>query len=188
MPDRDAPDTTEPEPEPEPEVEPGQTDATALLIAELAAARQTIAIAESLTGGLLAAELIRIPGASRVVNGGVITYNTELKHTLLNVDTSILNVHGPVHPDVAKQMASGARTLLGIGGDRATIGVSTTGVAGPVAHDGHEPGTAFIGLSMGNSSWAVAVQVPGDRDTVRARIVHLAVDAVRELLAREALE
>ncbi|MFO7690892.1 MAG: nicotinamide-nucleotide amidohydrolase family protein [Cryobacterium sp.] len=163
-------------------------DATALLIAELTTGRHTIAIAESLTGGLLAAELIRVPGASRVVNGAVVSYNTELKHTLLGVDTSILNVHGPVHPDVAKQMAGGARTLLGVGGDRASIGVSTTGVAGPFAQDGHEPGTAFIGLSMGNASWAVPVQVLGDRDAVRRQIVLLAVDAVRALLARESAE
>ncbi|TFB56041.1 CinA family protein [Cryobacterium tagatosivorans] len=163
-------------------------DPTALLIAELTARHLTIAVAESLTGGLLVAELVRIPGASVVVNGGVVAYQTELKHRLLAVDSSILNVHGPVHPDVAKQMAIGVRTHLAVGGERADIGVSTTGVAGPDASDGHEPGTVFIGLSQGTGAWAIPLQLPGDRDAVRAEAVARAVQAVREILGRDPSE
>lgn len=162
----------------------GGRDATEALINELATANLTIAVAESLTGGLLAAELIRIPGASQVVNGALVSYNTELKRTLLGVDSSILNVHGPVHPDVAKQMAIGVRSHLAVGGRRAAIGVSTTGVAGPFPQDGLEPGTVFIGLAKGTASWAIPLHLTGDRDSVRAETVRRAVDAVRDLIAR----
>jgi len=160
-------------------------DATAELIAELTTRRLTIGVAESLTGGLLTAELIRIPGASAVVNGGIVAYNTELKRTLLDVDGGVLNVHGAVHPDVAKQMAVGARNRLAVGGVRAQVGVSTTGVAGPGTQDGQLPGTVFIGLSLGTGSWAVPLQLNGDRSSIRTQTVQLAVEAVRELIARE---
>ena len=160
-------------------------DATTALIHELTARNLTIAVAESLTGGLLAAELIRIPGASTVVNGALVSYNTELKRTLLGVDSSILNVHGPVHPDVAKQMAIGVRTHLAVGGRRAEVGVSTTGVAGPFSQDGLEPGTVFIGLAKGTASWAIPLHLTGDRDAVRTETVRRAVDAVRDLIARD---
>lgn len=163
-------------------------DPTALLIAELTERRLTIAVAESLTGGLLVAELVRIPGASVVVNGGVVAYQTELKHTLLGVDSSILNVHGPVHPDVARQMAIGVRTHLAVGGERADIGVSTTGVAGPDATDGHEPGTVFIGVSRGARAWAVPLRLSGDRTAIRTGTVARAVEAVREIIAMDSVE
>lgn len=74
----------------------------------------TIAVAESLTGGLLVAELIATPGASGSVLGGVVAYSTELKHTLLGVDARLLAEHGPVHPEVAVAMAQGARTRLAV--------------------------------------------------------------------------
>jgi len=166
----------------------GQADATARLIAELTAQHLRIAVAESLTGGLLVAELVRIPGASVVVNGGVVTYHTELKHTLLGVDTSTLNVHGPVHPDVAMQMAIGVRTHLAVGGERAEIGVATTGVAGPDPQGGYEPGTVFIGLSRGTESWAIPLQLGGDRAAIRSETVARAVEAVHELIAPPAPE
>ncbi|KFF59555.1 hypothetical protein JF66_10555 [Cryobacterium sp. MLB-32] len=165
-----------------------QGDPTADLIAELTAAHYTIAVAESLTGGLLVAELVRVPGASVVVNGGVVAYNTELKKTLLGVDSSVLNVHGPVHPDVAKLMAIGVRNLLAVNGDRASIGVSTTGVAGPGPQGGHEAGTVYIGLAKGTGAWAIPLQLTGDRAAIRAETVTKAIEAVRELLAREAPE
>jgi nicotinamide-nucleotide amidase len=163
-------------------------DPAADLVAELAARHLTIGVAESLTGGLLAAELIRIPGASVVVNGGVVAYNTELKRTLLHVDGSILNVHGAVHPDVAIQMAVGVRTAVAVGGVRADVGVSTTGAAGPDAQDGQEPGTVFIGVSTSSRAWAIPLHLHGDRASIRAQTVERAVEAVRDLLAEEAAE
>ena len=160
----------------------GQADATAELIAELTARRLTIAVAESLTGGLLVAELVRIPGASAVVRGGVVAYDTSLKRSLLHVDSSVLNVHGAVHADVAKQMAVGVRTLLAVNEARADIGVSTTGVAGPGPSDGHPAGTVFIGLSKGTGSWAVPLQLDGNRAEIRAETVRQAIDAVCALI------
>jgi nicotinamide-nucleotide amidase len=165
-----------------------ERDITATLIAELTARHLTIAVAESLTGGLLTAELIRIPGASAVVNGGIIAYNTDLKRTLLGVDSGILNVHGAVHPDVAKQMAVGARTRLAVGGVRADVAVSTTGVAGPTQQDGQQPGTVYIGLSKGSGSWAIPLTLDGDRSEIRSQTVARAVEAVCELLARDDAE
>jgi len=181
-------------PVPDPSTEPDSVprtigeDLTAALIAELTAAHLSIAVAESLTGGLLVAELVRVPGASAVVVGGIVAYNTALKHTLLGVDSSVLNVHGPVHPDVAKLMAVGVRTALAVNGERAAIGVSTTGVAGPGPEGGHEAGTVFIGLSKGTGSWAIPLQLSGDRAAVRAETVTRAIESVRELIARGATE
>jgi nicotinamide-nucleotide amidase len=163
-------------------------DVTAELIAELTARHLTIGVAESLTGGLLTAELIRIPGASIVVNGGVVAYNSEVKRTLLDVDGSVLNVHGAVHPDVAIQMAVGVRTAVAVGGVRADIGVATTGAAGPDAQDGQEPGTVFIGVSMGGGARAIAFNLQGDRASIRAQTVDRAVEAVRDLLAEDTPE
>ena len=160
----------------------GQVDAAAELIAELTARRLTIAVAESLTGGLLVAELVRIPGASAVLRGGVVAYDTSLKRSLLHVDSSVLNVHGPVHADVAKQMAVGVRALLAVNEVRADIGVSTTGVAGPGSADGHPAGTVFIGLSKGTASWAVSLHLGGNRAEIRAEAVRQAIDAVRALI------
>lgn len=186
-------------PDPGQAIEPGETgradaaeadaslasDPTAELIAELVAQRLTIAVAESLTGGLLVAELVRIPGASQTVSGGVVAYDMELKHTLLGVDSSILNVHGPVHPDVAKQMAIGVRGHLEVAGKRADIGVSTTGVAGPESQGGLEPGTVFIGLSSINGARAIPLHLSGDRDAIRSETVARAIEAVRELISPE---
>jgi nicotinamide-nucleotide amidase len=163
-------------------------DATAELIARLTARHLSIGVAESLTGGLLVADLIRIPGASMVVSGGIVAYNTELKRTLLGVDGGILAVHGAVHPDVAIQMAVGVRTAVSIGGVRADIGVATTGVAGPDAQDGQPPGTVFIGVSSENGALAIPLQLTGDRAQIRADTVTAAIEAVRQLIAPEDLE
>ncbi|WP_104132423.1 CinA family protein [Cryobacterium sp. M91] len=161
-----------------------QADATADLIAQLTIRHLTIAVAESLTGGLLVAELVRIPGASVVVRGGVVAYDSDLKRSLLQVDSSVLNVHGPVHADVAKQMAVGVRTLLAVNDVRADVGVSTTGVAGPGPDGGHTAGTVYIGLSKGTGSWAVPLQLDGDRAEIRTETVRQAILAVRALIAR----
>lgn len=148
------------------------------LIQRLIARRYTVAVAESLTGGLLVAELIRTPGASAVVLGGVVAYNTELKHTLLGVDPEVLAAHGPVHPDVAAQMAVGVRDRLAVGGHPAHIGLSTTGVAGPDTQDGLEAGTVYLGFAIGSDVRTKHLQLTGSRDEIRAAVVY---ESLKEL-------
>ncbi len=150
----------------------GSADLSASLIATLTERKLTIAVAESLTGGLLVAELIRTPGASSVVLGGVVAYNTELKHTVLGVDDVLLAKQGPVHPDVAIQMARGVRNVLAVGGVLADVGVATTGVAGPDPQGGHAPGTAFIGISTRDAEFSVRVTLIGDRQQIRDGVVY----------------
>lgn len=159
-----------------------QPDAAAALVATLTARRLTIAVAESLTGGLLAAELVRIPGASAVVTGGVVAYQTPIKHTLLGVDTALLAEHGAVHPEVARQMATGVRAALSIDGRPADIGISTTGVAGPDEQDGQSAGTVYLGLSFGDKVRAIPVSLTGDRSEIRAQTVAHAIEAVCQLM------
>jgi nicotinamide-nucleotide amidase len=147
------------------------TDVAAEVIATLVDRGLTIAVAESLTGGLLVAEVIRVPGASATVNGGVVAYNTELKHTIVGVDAALLAEHGPVHPEVARQMASRVRLALAIGGVPADVGLSTTGVAGPGSQGGTAPGTVYIGVAIGDSSTALRLELGGDRQSVRRQTV-----------------
>lgn len=97
-----------------------------------------VAVAESLTGGLLAAALVEPAGSSASFRGGVVAYATDLKHQLLGVDLALLQEHGAVHPDVAQAMARGVRDNLA-----ADIGIATTGIAGP-ATDGAPVGRVYI--------------------------------------------
>ena len=131
----------------------------------------TIAVAESLTGGLLVAELIGVPGASATVFGGVIAYNTALKHSVIGVDADLLAQHGPVHPEVARQMADRVRTTLAVGGEPADIGLSTTGVAGPGPQDGHSAGTVYLGFAIGDDVSSLRLELGGDRAAIRDETV-----------------
>src|SRR6266480_3056648 len=92
---------------------------------------ETLAVAESLTGGLLAATLVDVPGASKAFRGGLVVYATDLKHRLAGVPESLLAERGPVDPDVALALAAGARHACG-----ADWGLATTGVAGPEPQGG----------------------------------------------------
>jgi nicotinamide-nucleotide amidase len=152
------------------------------VIAALVTSGRRLAVAESLTGGLLTAALVGVPGASRALSGGIVSYDTALKRTLLGVESSILAVHGAVHPDVARQMARGVRRACAIDDRPADVGVSTTGAAGPDPQDGQRPGTAFVGLSIDGDSRAVALHLDGDRQAVRAGVVHEALLALVDTL------
>lgn len=152
------------------------------IVHELTARGWTIAVAESLTGGLLVAELIRTPGASAVVNGGVVAYSTELKHTVLGVNSGLLAAHGPVHADVAAQMAVGVRDRLAVAGVPATVGLSTTGVAGPDPQDGVDVGTVFLGFAIGQDVRTSLVQLAGSREEIRRAAVSESLRQLRDLL------
>ena len=162
----------------------GSADPTADLIGRLTAEHLTIAVAESLTGGALTAELTRPAGASAVVLGGVVVYATELKRSLVGVDAGLLAEHGPVHPEVARQLARGVRTALAVDGRAASIGVATTGVAGPDPQSGRSPGTVFVGLSYGDTDEAIELSLQGTRAQIRSRSVEAAVQALVERFLR----
>lgn len=158
-------------------------EGTAQLAAEavqlLTAAGRTVAVAESLTGGLVTAALTGVPGASVVVRGGVVAYATELKAVLLGVPAGLLSQHGPVHPEVAAAMAGGVRRRLA-----ADYGLATTGVAGPGPADGKPQGTVFIAVDCASGPSGLGLRLPGDRSQVREETVRsllsLLVSALRE--------
>lgn len=145
-----------------------------------------IAVAESLTGGLVVASLVAVPGASRVVNGGIVAYDTELKTTLLGVDPVLLRERGPVDGEVAAQMASGVRDVCQlVGSGAASIGVSTTGVAGPDPdpQTGQPVGTVWLGVSSGAGARSMLLEgVSGDRQAIRLAAVRGALELLLEEL------
>ncbi|AHI00513.1 CinA family protein [Kutzneria viridogrisea] len=149
------------------------TSLTARLVAELRARHQTVATAESLTAGLLSAELAAVPGASAVLRGGLVVYATELKATLAGVDPGLLAAHGAVHPQVAVQLAIGARDRCG-----ATWGLGLTGVAGPDPQDGVSPGTVYLGLAGPGVAEVTELGLTGDRQAVRAASVRAALESL----------
>jgi nicotinamide-nucleotide amidase len=161
--------------------EPGPDDGELArqIVARLTARGQTVAVAESLTGGLVVAALTSIPGASVVVRGGVVAYATDLKAALLGVPGDLLARYGPVDPGVAAAMAAGVRARLG-----ASYGLSTTGVAGPGPADGKPQGTVFIALDGPSGPVGSGLQLDGDRQQIRRLVVQsvlsLLVSALRE--------
>jgi nicotinamide-nucleotide amidase len=149
------------------------------IVEMLTARRESVAVAESLTGGLVAGALTSIPGASVVVRGGVVAYATDLKSALLGVPADLLGRRGPVHSEVAAAMAAGVRARLG-----ASYGISTTGVAGPGPADGKSAGTVFIAVDGPSGPVARGLRLPGGREEVRNQAVRsvlsLLVNALRE--------
>jgi nicotinamide-nucleotide amidase len=145
----------------------------------LTARRQTVAVAESLTGGLVAAALTSVPGSSLAFPGGIVAYATPLKVSLLGVSERLLAEHGPVHGEVAVEMAAGVADRLG-----ATFGLATTGVAGPGPADGHPAGTVFVALARSGQGTAYRLRLTGDRAQVRAA----SVTSVLSLLVSELRE
>jgi nicotinamide-nucleotide amidase len=152
---------------------PGARELATEILRLLTASGQTVAAAESLTGGLVAAALTDVPGSSQAFRGGVVAYATELKAEILGVDSRMLDKHGPVYAPVAAAMAEGVRRRLG-----ATIGVATTGVAGPYSADGFPPGTVHIAVSLADDTVVRTMALTGNRDEVR----RLAVERVLGLL------
>ncbi|MFJ9809280.1 CinA family protein [Streptomyces sp. NPDC101158] len=155
-------------------------------VLELLAERgHTLAVAESLTGGLVAAELTGVPGASKTFRGSVTAYATPLKEQLLGVDGTLLAERGAVDPEVALQMAAGVRGRLG-----ADWGVATTGVAGPDPQDGRPVGTVYVAVSgpAGGGAGAgkvAALRLNGDRAEIRRESVRSVLELLCELLGDE---
>ncbi|MFJ3471980.1 CinA family protein [Microbacterium maritypicum] len=159
------------------------SDAAAAVLAALGRRGWTLGVAESLTGGALCADLVSIPGASTVLLGGVVAYATPVKASVLGVDADLLAVHGPVHPQVALQMADGVRSVVSVGGSPADVGVSTTGIAGPDSPDGQPVGTVHIGVVTPAAMRTTAFRFLGDRDSIRAQTVAAALEELCAMLA-----
>ncbi|GAA4979223.1 hypothetical protein GCM10023225_19590 [Kineococcus glutinatus] len=150
------------------------------MVAACAARGLTLATAESLTGGALCSALVEVPGASRVLRGGVVAYATDLKALLLGVDAGLLAERGAVDAAVAAVRGLGVRARLG-----ADAGLATTGVAGPDPQDGRAPGTVFVALAAAWLPEGVLVRrlhLAGERPAVRAAAVEAALALLAEAL------
>ncbi|MCF3964005.1 CinA family protein [Streptomyces fuscigenes] len=155
-----------------PVTSPEAGNEAASVVARLTALGGTLAVAESLTGGLVAAAVTSVPGASRVLRGSVTAYATELKRDVLGVDGELLAERGAVDPDVARSMAAGVRRVLG-----ADWGVATTGVAGPDRQDGHPVGTVHVAVAGPRGEEKVrSLRLNGGRADIRK-------ESVRSVLA-----
>ncbi len=151
------------------------------LVADLTIRKQSVATAESLTAGLLAATLAGVPGASEVLRGGLVTYTEHTKILLAGVAREILEEVGPVAAPTARALAVGARQRC-----EATWGVGLTGVAGPEPHGGHAVGTVFMGLAGPGETGAIEVvelHLSGTRWDIRLSAVRESISRLRALVA-----
>ncbi|GAA4948419.1 CinA family protein [Actinoplanes utahensis] len=154
--------------------------AAAAAVHALVERRETLATAESLTGGLVAATIVEIPGVSAVYRGGLVVYATELKGRLAGVPEGLLAERGPVDGDVAAQLAEGARKRCG-----ADWGVATTGVAGPEPQDGKPVGLVYVAAAGPAGTEVRELQLTGNREAIRTEsvtaVLQLLTDSLRAL-------
>ncbi len=147
------------------------------LVAAAVAAEITVATAESLTAGMVAATLVQAPGASAMLQGGVIAYQNSLKEHLLGVSGELLREKGAVDPEVACAMALGACVAAG-----ARVGISTTGVAGPEPHQGKAVGHVFIGVALDGEVQSYEYHFPGDREMIRTAATQEAISLLEQVI------
>ncbi|HET8598882.1 MAG TPA: CinA family protein [Segeticoccus sp.] len=151
------------------------------LVSQLTERGETVATAESLTGGLVCAHLVDVPGASSAVRGGIVAYDTRIKASLLGVSEALLEDRGAVDPDVAESMGAGVRERMG-----STYGLATTGVAGPEPQDGKPVGTVYVAVVGPEGSRVRGLALDGDRVEIRRRSVEAVLELLGETLAAEA--
>ena len=150
----------------------GMEDAVAALLAQRGA---TLAVAESCTGGLIAARLVNVPGMSEHLLEGIVAYSNAAKVRLLGVGKEVIERHGAVSEAVVRAMAEGVRA-----GSGAAIGLAVTGIAGPGGGSADKPvGTVWFGLADGAGTEAAREVFAGDRETIRARAAVYALNLVR---------
>jgi nicotinamide-nucleotide amidase len=147
--------------------------AAAAAVHALVERRETVATAESLTGGLVAATVVEIPGVSAVFRGGLVVYATDLKARLAGVPEALLAERGPVDGDVAAALAEGVRDRCG-----ADWGLSTTGVAGPDPQDGKPVGLVYVAVAGRAGCTVRELKLGGNREAIRTE----SVTAVLQLL------
>lgn len=148
---------------------------TESLVGDLGSRGITLATAESLTGGDIGALVTAIPGASKTYLGGVISYATEVKVQVLGVSEETVETDGVVSEQCAKEMATGVRDLL-----KADIGLSTTGVAGPMPQEDKPVGLAYVGVAHGDDVRVKEVNAEGSRWDIRRAVVSAAMDLLAE--------
>jgi len=146
----------------------------------LRATGATLATAESLTGGRLAAAVTSVPGASASYLGGFVTYATQLKESLLDVPRAIVEEYGVVSGECARAMATGCRVATG-----ATYALATTGVAGPDVQEGKPVGTVYVGLSGPDGETVLTMELVGDRRRIQDRACREALSALCGILRGE---
>ena len=155
------------------------------LVSALSAQGLFVATAESISAGLVAAEITNVPGSSEVFLGGVVAYQNSVKQELLGVSSQLMGQQGAVDAEVAAQMATGVRqrfAKINQLDSQKVIGISTTGVAGPGESEGKPPGTVFIGISSRAGDAVYAYEFSGHRDQIRDQSVAAALNCVREQL------
>lgn len=152
-------------------------DAASGLVSAATDAGLTVATAESLTAGMVAATIAEVPGASAVLRGGLIVYATDLKASLAGVSREKLDEFGAVSPETAAALATGCADRCG-----ADLGIGLTGVAGPDRQEGHPPGTVFVGLSRNKSVTVHRLSLNGDRARIRAAATLVGIDLARSAL------
>jgi PncC family amidohydrolase len=140
----------------------------------------TVATAESLTGGRLAVRFTDVPGVSETYLGGVVTYATQLKASMLDVDEQIIDEHGVVSAECAEAMASGVRAITG-----AAYDVSTTGVAGPDTQEGKPAGTVYVGIAGPGLLTSVELRLDGGREEIQAATCDRTLEELEKVLRRE---
>lgn len=147
------------------------------VIKALIKAKKSISVAESITGGGLAAALTDIAGASKAFVGGVVAYNDEIKVIELGVSKSDLKKYGPVSEEVVRQMAEGALHKF-----KTDYAIATTGVAGPGAAYGQKAGTAWICIASKKEAVAIALSLTGDRESIRHATITSALSSLERIL------
>jgi len=153
----------------------------AVVVTLLKERKETLATAESCTGGLIANQITNVSGASEVFLAGYVTYANSAKSDVLNVDSKLIDKHGAVSEAVARAMAEGAR-----GRAASTYGLATTGIAGPTGGSDEKPvGTVYIALASGDSETvAKKFLFPTDRETFKQLAAQAALDLLRRRLLR----
>ena len=144
------------------------------IVRKLTVRGQTLAAAESLTGGLISDSIVKVPGASKVFLGGVVSYDEGIKEKVLGVRGETLKTHTAVSAQTAREMAAGVRALM-----NADYALSATGYAGP---DGEDVGLVYIGFAGENICESRAFRFGGDREAIRRQSVEAALEILKEKL------
>lgn len=137
----------------------------------------TICTCESLTAGLFASYIADIPGSSKVLKGGLITYQTNIKETLLKISSKLIRKYGVVSKEMANEMAIKSQIILD-----SNIAISFTGNAGPTCMEGKEAGLVYISVKYNDELYSYDFNMNGNRQQVRMRCVEEGVNVLKKIL------